>query len=294
MSKEPQTASEWTALLAAEADKEGVKIPGLNSPEEIIANQPRNDKGQFVSKEDELDEEIVYQRTLNIGGKQITLEDSTPEGLLNQVEAALAVTAPAPAKQETAEQKPGLSNDEMFDIGMKLQRGEVEAIDTYIEKSGVIDKYFEKKGVKLDELKAVTSERVSTKQETAWQRATEEFTSDPDNDYVINPQNGKLMGYKLAELGLANKPSVESLKKAYDALKEDGMVFPSNTATVPKKRQTGSSVFGSGGYTSKNRSTAKVSISQAQLDKMNPLQIAAFYNDAVAKGINPEAIIVTP
>jgi hypothetical protein len=120
------------------------------------------------------------------------------------------------------------------------------------------------------------------------------------------------MGYKLVELGLGDKPSKESLIKAYEALKTDGMIFPKQEATQEetqdnqqittktvqaqeqspdkkvsvKKKATGSSVFGStGGYGTKQTSanTNQVLLSEAEAAKMSPQQLQNWYNEQVKK-----------
>ena len=190
---------------------------------------------------------------LKVNGREIVIEGTSPEDVLSRVSLASMrrsnrrrkARKPSPRKQ------PALSQDELFKIGQSLQQGKIEAIDEYIEKSGLLERLLEKKGLTVADLKETVSEGRSSRVVTGWQSATEEFkTSHPE--YVPTPLNMKLMGYKIAELNLANKPSFETLEKVYESCKADGYLQSEAKSEEiekkepPKKKAQGSSIFGTG------------------------------------------------
>lgn len=281
------TAAELNELVRVEAEKAGVT---LEKPA-----QPRAEHGHFASlnaveKNDE-DAESVFEYPFTIGDKEFIFTGKTAEEAyrkaLDAVHVAGAVAAPV-EKKETAPAI-DLTADEMFEIGVKLQQGDATAIGRYLEKSNFIKKYFEKEGVRFDAIKENTQESVSRRENDAWKDATTAFLED-NPDFPQAAQNTRLMGWKMAELGVSNKPSPESLKQAYEALKEDGMLFPATTsdtrevAPPAKRRATASSFTGNHRYNTRPSEPAdknKSTFTREQIEKMSGEELARVYNSAL-------------
>ena len=114
---------------------------------------------------------------------------------------------------------------------------------------------------------------------TSWQSATDEFKA-AHPEWVATPLNEKLMGYKIAELNLGRKPSLQTLEKVFDACKGDGLL---QTEAIEgkteekteerkepvKKKATGSSIFGSGQTgASRSRSADSTGKFEAEVQKL--------------------------
>jgi hypothetical protein len=162
-----------------------------------------------------------------------------------------------------------------------------------LEKSGTLDTYLEKRGIKVEALKEVLDEKISTKQNDAWTTAVTEFLK--SSDWPGGEQNERIMKYKLAELNLVD-PTVDSLEKAYNAMKVDKLVFQNETKEEPtpvatKKKLSGSSVFGIGGGSSVASAVkTKESVPEITAD-MSPREIMeAFKASAQAQGLNPDDV----
>jgi hypothetical protein len=291
------------AELEAEAKKQGVDL-----------SKPRNEKGQYAKAEAALEtaakadpeEPVVYKMTVELApGQSIVVEADSQEACKlkadlaqKAAEAVLAAAKPKEASKQE-EKKPALTADELFDIGTKLQSGKVEAIDEYLEKNpAVFEKFLEKKGVKVDDLKEIVTERRSTREVKSWEDATAVF-KEAHPDFVPSDLGRDLMGYKLAELGLGAKPSIESLEAAYDAVKTKyPTVFQKTetetTQTVVKKKAESSALFGLGGGsdtrpTRVDPSKVKVNLTAEQFNSMKPEQLAAWYNSQMAEATGQKA-----
>jgi hypothetical protein len=101
------------------------------------------------------------------------------------------------------------------------------------------------------------------------------------------------MGYKLAEMGLNTNPSASSLQKAYEALKSEGLLFQnSNPEEAPKKKQSGSSVFGLGGGNTATDKSTKSTKTPEITDNMSPREILElFKQQTIAQGLSPDDVL---
>jgi hypothetical protein len=76
-------------------------------------------------------------------------------------------------------------------------------------------------GISIDDLKEVVAGPASDRTAvTSWAEATEAFKN-ATPDYPGGEHMVELIGNKIAELGLHNKPSAASIKKAYEAVQAD-------------------------------------------------------------------------
>lgn len=296
------TAAEWNAQIKEAAEKAGLPIPVPGAT--VVAADPADKKE---------DDKTIYRTTLTLGGKEMVLEDTDPAGLVKQVSAAVeaAQLAPAPAAAVVTppEKKPAFTEAELFDISLKIQKGDVSALDTYFEKSGVIDRVLEAKGLKVDDLKAATQRTQTNDLNERWKEATDQFTEKVkkgESDYPGGAQNTYLMGIMLAELGLREKPSVDSFERAYAELKKRNMVFPvekkttenatttaTTTTTTPPEKKTAASSTAIGTTGGQEvRQAAPTGKVELDITKLTPREYSESYNQLLRLGYKPEQIVI--
>jgi hypothetical protein len=299
------TAADWNEAITEGAEKAGVELPVPGAAAVTVADIA-----------DKKGDETIYRATLAVGGKDMVIEGRDAADVLAKyataVEASQLASAPVPAAAVVEEKKPALTDAEMFDVRTKLMTGDVTAIDDYILKSGLMDKYLESKGIKVDELKAASTERQSNSLADKWEQATKDFTAKVkagQSDYPGGEQNTTLMGYMLAELGLRDKPSVESFEKAYEKLKERKLVFPvaaknaaeiaaaaaAETDTTKKKDPLSSTAVGSHGGKNEeqNRQPAIDPNRRFEIDLKTRTvrESTEAYNELIRQGVKPEQIV---
>lgn len=237
---------------------------------DIVASQPRNEKGQFVSAapvvKTEADKKVeadaiaaaaqptVFKDTVTIGGKQMEFEGKDASDILAQVKVATQAYEMGRAKPEekkVEEKKEGLTGEELAALTLRASTGDLKAMEEYMVKSGAIDRYLESKGVKVDQIKSVLETQATDHVKQEWSGAVTEFLA--NSDWPGGTQNEKLLKYKLAELKdeagqpLAYAPSAKNLQTAYAALKEEGLLFTveakteqtTTTAATTKTTTTG-------------------------------------------------------
>jgi hypothetical protein len=299
------TAEEIRAIIVEEAAKQNIVVPNQPTP-------PRDAEGRFVSPETKEEpkvetkdeEKFAYTDEFVIGGKKFTFEGDTPADINRQVKAAIAAhdNATNPPKKEepaAAAPKKGVTAEQKVALELDYRMGKI-GLDEYLEKAGALDSYLEKKGIKVDKLKEVVEERVSKGEKDAWETATDTFMKAEGQDWPGGDQNLRILGYKLEELGLKDKPSAESLQKAYDAMKVDGLVFqPAKAAAEvktepqPKKKLAGSSVFGLVGGAGRDRAPNTGAAKAPQITPdMSPREIMAIYKEtAQANGLHPDDLL---
>ena len=307
------TADAWNAVLVDVAKKEGITLP-WQTPAEPVAADPVTPAAPAVPATTE--EEVLYQFPVTVNGKEIMLQDKDPVNLLKQVAAAQEAAAPATVETPAAETpKPGLTEEQLLDVRLKLSQGDPTALDTYIENSGIIDRYLESKGLNVGDLKAATERNQSRELNDQWKEATDQFAvkvRSGEIDYPGGEQNTYLMGLMLAELGLRNKPSVESFEMAYSELKKRNLVFPVTAPAAPapapvatptpasavpetpaRRPAPASSAVGSaGGQEVRGAGVDHSKKYELDLTKLTPHQYTASYNDLLRAGVKPENIVV--
>jgi hypothetical protein len=281
------SAADWNAQIREQAIKEG------KNPDELRIVPAEAAAAEKPKEEKTADEKTILTRTVEINGKEMEFRGETPEAILDQVVAAQ--NAVAPAKVEAEKPKPKeLSKDQMFDIGLKLQQGDPNAITSFIEGSGLFDKWLEAKGIDIEAVKKTVSTTQSKEVEDKWATATAEFLDDVKAgkiDYPRAPQNKELMGITLVQLGL--QPSKESMIKAFEHLKAKNMLFPEPKAESTKKPASGSTAFGaSGGTRDRVSGPEKPQLTQEEFKKMTPGELTAWANSMKQKGINPDTVVL--
>lgn len=308
------------AVIAAEAAKQGIQMH-RGEDGRFLPQQPSAvvEEKKEAKEEDDEPQETTFKDTFTIGGKEIEIEGKDVSDVLRQYKLAVQTyeigRTPAEVKKEDV--KVGLTADERVALEMQFKSGAI-TLEEYLDKTDAVGSYLTKKGIKVEDLDATLKQRVADNEARAWETATKEFIADLGADWPGGNQNLKLMGYKMAELGVSRTPSKESLHKAYDALKADNMIFtPEPTddkaqeqgttkqqtvkveakkddpAPVVKRKATGSSSFGSGGnsgYGTDSASKKKMDeIDLKEIKKLSPREIMRQYNEKMrAEGKNPD------
>ncbi len=286
-------------IIEEEAVKQHIVIPGKTQVAPAAATPAAKTERPVIAPEKDKSKE---SDDFVIGGKSYHFEGDSPADISRQVKAALTAhenatkPAPAPSKDEAAEVK--VKEQEALTLQLDFAAGRI-SIDEYVLKSGAVEKYLESKGVKTEDLKDIVDEKKSDKFVEAWESATAEFLKLEGNDWPGGINNQKVMGYKLAELGLSDSPSVESFQKAYDAMKAEGLVFtvqaPEKVAPVPtvKKKATSSSTFGVGGSVGRDQKAqgTQPTVPAITAD-MSPRDIMEAYKAAaLSQGIHPDELM---
>lgn len=328
------------AAVEAKLNEELTKATTPDEIRDVLLAQPRDEKGQFAAKPVaaapvvvpppvDPPEVTVFKDTFLIGGKEVEFTGDNPADILKQFKAAQQAyemaKQPEPKKEEV---KPaGPTKEELAALQLKAATGDAEAMSEYMVKSGALDRYLEAKGIKPAEIQQVLQERASEKVAKDWDGAVKDFLA--DSDWPGGSQNEELLKYKLAELKdekgqpLAYAPSKASLQKAYEALKEEKMLFAAEEKTTEEKKTiagvsvgsgtdkgthsssaggptatkrapTGSTAFG----TSQESGTRRASPTTPQVptitDDMTPQQIMeAWKQQVVAEGKSPDDALRT-
>jgi hypothetical protein len=195
--------------------------------------------GQFVSRQrteaaSAANEPRLFERTVTVGGQNFTFSDYTQEGLETQIRSAREVyehleesraeePEPTAAEIEAARQRK-LFNDTQAQI--ELQTGQI-TVAQFLEKTGAVGDYLASEGIDIAQLRDQAQQQETKNYEQSWAQAVEKFLAvdGPGADWP-GGKNQKLIETALVALGLSDQPSVESLAKAYDYLKQNGTLFP--------------------------------------------------------------------
>lgn len=247
-------------------------------------------------------QETVFTRTVNIGGQPRTYTGATEAEVLAQVVAAVEAQ-PVAVQQKPASERPKpkqFSEDELFTLGLEVQKGNVKAIDNYLEQSGFLERTLEAKyGLTPEALKAAVSATITQADKNAADDAVRRWLEQPDNDYPGGKANSKIIGYTVAAMGLSPSDP-ESYRKAYAQMKADQMVLPNpdaakTDATQTKRKPTGSTAFATGAEhdTRKPATEQTPTISRAWWDKLKPFEQQQHYNELVSQGHDPAKVKFT-
>jgi hypothetical protein len=246
-------------------------------------------------------EETVFSRTVKIAGQERTYTGSTPDEVLAQVVAAVEAqpAATAEKKIEAKPQPKQFSADELFAIGLEVQKGDVKAIDAYLKDSGFLDRALAEQGLTLDALKSAVKNSATVANQTAATNAVNAWLNQPDNDYPGGKGNSKIIGYTVAALGLPTDDPA-SYQKAYEQMKADGMVLPNPEAekgkeAPAKKKVAGSTAFATGAEHETRKAPADQvpTISKAWWEKLKPYEQQQHYNELVSQGHDPAKVKFT-
>jgi hypothetical protein len=328
-------ADEKEKAAAAELEK---KVGEASTSEEVrdLMIQARDEQGKFTSekkpataatttttetKDDATTttETTVFKDTFVIGGKEVEIVGADAADVLRQYKAAMTAYEIAKTPEVKKEpEKPKTTPEELAALGLRVAQGDMKAFDEYMEKSGTLDRYLEKKGIKVEEVKKVLETQATTTIKEKWDTEVKAFLA--DSDWPGGTQNEYILKTKLAQLKDANgqplayNPSKENLQKAYEAMKAEGLVFkvdpPANTETTSteqrttayersqaqptteKKKATSSTLLGTSGETSTRKTDPKAGkLPEITPDMTGPEIMELFKKAAIAAGQNPDEVL---
>jgi hypothetical protein len=91
----------------------------------------------------------------------------------------------------------------------------------------MVEKALARQGISIDTLREIEADKQAKADAATWESAAEEFrTSRLGADWPGGEKNKQTMGAVIAELGLTDKPSVDTLTKAYLWMKQNNQVAP--------------------------------------------------------------------
>ena len=105
----------------------------------------------------------------------------------------------------------------------------VDAEETIAERleREMVEKALARQGVSIETLQEIEADKQAKADAATWESAAEEFrTSRLGADWPGGEKNKQTMGAVIAELGLTDKPSVDTLTKAYLWMKQNNQVAP--------------------------------------------------------------------
>jgi hypothetical protein len=287
-------------LIGEEAAKAGVDP----------TTAPRNERGQFVTRADAPPATVEFRQEVEVApGKFVTITGADEAEVAQKAELVQQTVAAVAEKVKeevtaTPEAKPApLTPDELFDLGVKLSSGKVEAVDEYLDRSGYIDKALEKRGIRPADLK----KQAADAEAAAWQAATDSFKGEHP-EFIPNKRNHKIVA---AEIWIVkgenpNLSPKEAMEKAYlrcveeetlDLVPENATTAPIivqeavNTPPPPKKPRSGSALFGTGGESGTRSRVPVAQVTQAELNeamKLPAREQAEWWNAQVSAGRVPQ------
>jgi hypothetical protein len=313
------TAAEWNEAMRSGAEKAGVEIPGVTQKPAAAAVAATADAAKPG------DDKTLFRASLTVNGTEMVFEDADPARVLAQYTAAVQAAQLAPqaaATTQTVEEKdkkPALSAADMFDVGTKLISGDASGLDTLLEKSGAFERFLEKQGISITQLKAATQKTQSDNVLDALSTAKAQFIEKVkagEIDFPGGAQNEKMMGFMLARVQAEDKAAgkngeftLESFERAYAYMKKEGLVFPVTAAAaakageenagavIVKKTATSSTAIGVAGG-GKETTTQQQNVPLAQrrfeldLTKLSQAEAAQAWNNLIDQGVKPEQITV--
>jgi hypothetical protein len=180
--------------------------------------------------------EREFTRTEVIGGREFTFTGPSQSALEASIEGAKAAAAEfeaAPARgddgrfvSQNDEPTDAERQQELYErtqLEIEYKRGSLSTAE-FLQKSHAIEDYLASQGVDLDTLREATQAVSAGAFENSWMEATEKFLQ--DSDWPGTARNQKIIQQYLVSMNLADEPSADSLRKAYEAMKRDGVLFP--------------------------------------------------------------------
>lgn len=206
-------------------------------------DQPSRDPetGRFVSQEPPAAAR-TFSKTEVIAGREMTFEASSQEELDNLILQSYQIAeALKPAQAQTPVNSPKqLSEFDRAELDLKFRRGEISTQD-FLEQSGEIDTYLEKKGVSVTTLRETIHGAQQATVTQSWADATQRFlNSEAGADWIGGPKNLEMIGLLIQKLGLVDaEDKFVALTTAYNEMKRTGMVFdtPERQAAEAAEKQ---------------------------------------------------------
>ena len=187
----------------------------------------------------------AFSKTLVVNGVSHTVSGSTETELL-QAESALfqslfeqtAANNP-PADSHGRDARGRFVAEELSDeahqaelirrseLDLKFKRGELDTA-AYLAETGAVDAYLASKGISIDALQQVADQKTTAD----WTQATQEFmNTDEGRIWVGGEANKNKLGEFLIEMGAADAPNAENIRRAAKYLRENNMLVENPETT---------------------------------------------------------------
>jgi hypothetical protein len=207
-----------SAYSDTEADREAVSK--MSSTSEIKQYYDNKALEQGLVVRDEMSPEVLKEVpqvaqpqhvTVTVAGKTFT--GTTQE----EIDAQLA--AHFRSRQTQPEPQPARNSNGTF-AKTTLEPSRTAGLDAI--SNNLVEKALADAGVSVEALKEFTAERSAEKKVvTSWAAATEAFKNGPGADWPGGEELKTRLGYRLAELGLTDAPSVASLVTAWESIQAE-------------------------------------------------------------------------
>jgi hypothetical protein len=189
-----------------------------------------------------------FAKVITVNGSKHVLEGSTEAELVHKENELLRATfagqptdrndQPArdaqgrfTADQGKADEAAALDVAGKEELARKYQLGLI-SMPEYIEASGAISEYLEKRGIDIETLKTTVTEKQESVTVRSWQQAVDDFLTSPAGaDWPGSSGSGQESNLEtiqkiIVENGLESSPSVEVLAQCWDFMKQNNLVKP--------------------------------------------------------------------
>jgi hypothetical protein len=114
------------------------------------------------------------------------------------------------------------------ELELKFKRGEISTAD-YLAQSGAIEEHLESKGISVESLKEASLQNYHK----SWADATAEFLqSEAGSTWPGGDENRNIAARLMSENGLTNQPSVETLTRVFQHMKEHDLLVENPEMTA--------------------------------------------------------------
>lgn len=157
-------------------------------------------------------------------------------------------------EQGKQDDRSALEAANQVELELRWKRGEISS-DVYLAESGALDRALQNSGIDPESLREVAATKRSERFTQSWADATTQFLQGAGKDWPGGSENLEIAGRLIAENGLTDQPSAETLATVWQHMKENGLavdnpetrVASSNSVEEIKQlfgRQSSSSMFG--------------------------------------------------
>lgn len=211
------------------------------SAQEVQAILKRHALGQNLVTEDRYDPNVLLPvpagdaaraqgrlaKTIHVNGKVYVAEGNS-EHELAQAETDIyrKLFTPDAATEPARDEATG-----RFVVEVPVERSDADRVtDEIIERS------LRERGVNIKDLQDFTNQKLAT----SWADATEEFKQTVGSWWIGGQENVQKMGDVLLEMGAADNPSVENLRRAAEYLRDNNLLVenPETTAIDAIRQET--------------------------------------------------------
>jgi hypothetical protein len=217
------------------AVEQGLAVPDTMNPSLLL---PVAEPAATAVKETPAAKE-VFTSTEIIGGKEFTFTAGSQQELDNAITNAYRVAveiAPPAGQARDAQGRFVSAQDQGRADEDAAQRAELEqefrlgliTAEQFVEKSGVLSQYLGERGIDVAEIQEARDRGY----EQSWKDASAEFINTPEGrTWPGGEKNLEILGMKIYALNLQNAPDkVAALKAAYEEMKKNGTLFPTEAA----------------------------------------------------------------